>query len=72
MAPRPAAPARPALALALTRRAPRTGLAALWSVWTARRATRRALLRLDPHLLQDIGLSPRDAAEETAKPFWQD
>ena len=33
--------------------------------------SRRALLRLDDHLLRDIGLSPDDARSEAAKPFWR-
>lgn len=32
---------------------------------------RRALARLDPHLLADIGVSPAEAARECAKPFWR-
>lgn len=40
--------------------------------WADRQATRRALDRLDPHLLDDIGLSAQEARAETAKPFWQD
>jgi uncharacterized protein YjiS (DUF1127 family) len=37
----------------------------------ARRRDRKALARLDPHLLRDIGLSPDEARAESAKPFWQ-
>lgn len=37
----------------------------------ARRRNRRALGRLDPHLLRDIGLSSDEARTEAAKPFWQ-
>ena len=37
----------------------------------ARRRDRRALSRLDAHLLRDIGLSPDEARTEGAKPFWQ-
>ena len=37
----------------------------------ARRRNRRALARLDQHLLRDIGLSSDEAWTEAAKPFWQ-
>lgn len=37
----------------------------------ARRRDRRALARLDQHLLRDIGLSRDEARSEVAKPFWQ-
>lgn len=40
--------------------------------WRHRRATRRALARLDAHMLRDIGLSSHSAADEIAKPFWRD
>jgi uncharacterized protein YjiS (DUF1127 family) len=33
---------------------------------------RRALARLDDHLLRDIGLNDGRATREAAKPFWQD
>lgn len=36
----------------------------------ARRRNRRALARLDQHLLRDIGLSSDEARTEVAKPFW--
>lgn len=39
--------------------------------WTERRRQRRALLALDDHLLQDIGLSRADAVREGRKPFWK-
>lgn len=38
--------------------------------WAARWATRRALARLDAHLLDDIGLTAQEAQAETVKPFW--
>jgi uncharacterized protein YjiS (DUF1127 family) len=47
----------------------------LWQTavqWAVRRRDRLALARLDPHLLQDIGLDTQDAAEECAKPLWRD
>jgi uncharacterized protein YjiS (DUF1127 family) len=40
--------------------------------WETRRQTRRDLARLDPHLLNDIGLTPRLADCECRKPFWRD
>ena len=40
------------------------------STYTTRRATRRALARLDTHLLRDVGLEPQHVRQEVAKPFW--
>ncbi len=40
--------------------------------WDAHRRSRRALGRLDAHLLRDIGLSPDHVQAECAKPFWRD
>lgn len=40
--------------------------------WEERRATRRALARLDAHMLRDIGLAPNEARTECVKHFWQD
>ena len=37
-----------------------------------RQATRRELLALDAHLLEDIGKSRRQAKQEGHKRFWQD
>jgi uncharacterized protein YjiS (DUF1127 family) len=39
--------------------------------WEIRRQTRRDLARLDPHLLNDIGLTTRMAECECQKPFWR-
>lgn len=47
-------------------------LARLFLVWEERRVTRRALSRLDPHMIRDVGLAPEAVTNETAKPFWQD
>lgn len=47
-------------------------VASLLLHWETRRRLRRDLSRLDAHLLRDIGLTPRLAAAERAKPFWQD
>ena len=33
---------------------------------------RQALLRLDDHLLKDIGITRADAEGEGAKPFWRE
>ena len=43
------------------------------NVWQAfeRQRQRRALLRLDDHMLKDIGISRCDAEREAAKPFWR-
>lgn len=48
---------------AQSRRPSLLGLLALWR-------SRRALARLDARALDDIGLSPREAATEAAKPIW--
>jgi|688.fasta_scaffold112686_3 uncharacterized protein YjiS (DUF1127 family) len=42
------------------------------SNWMARHRSRRALARLDPHLLRDIGLTDHQLAQELSKPFWRD
>ena len=39
--------------------------------WEQRQQTRRALRKLDTHLMADIGLSPDDARMECKKAFWQ-
>lgn len=38
--------------------------------WTTRARTRRALRRLEPHRLEDVGLTPEEAWRESALPFW--
>lgn len=52
------------------------GLAVKFAVrvttWDMRRKSRRALAKLEPHLLYDIGLDRSSAQAEAAKPFWQD
>jgi uncharacterized protein YjiS (DUF1127 family) len=40
-------------------------------LWRARGRQRRALARLDDHLLHDIGCSREEAARECAKPAWR-
>jgi uncharacterized protein YjiS (DUF1127 family) len=44
---------------------------ALIAVWHERFCARRDLARMSDHLLKDIGLTPGDAADEIAKPFWR-
>ena len=39
--------------------------------WRARHRQRHALLRLDDHLLADIGLTRAEAEAEARKPFWR-
>lgn len=39
--------------------------------WAGRRHERRALLRLDDHMLRDIGLDRFQAEEMAARPFWR-
>ena len=40
-------------------------------IWHERVRDRRALDRLDEHMLHDIGLSRADVEHEVSKPFWQ-
>jgi len=40
-------------------------------VWPIRSRHRRALARLDLHMLEDIGITPAQRDRECAKPFWQ-
>ena len=39
--------------------------------WQARANERRQLGELEPHLLQDLGLSRDAVNQEIAKPFWR-
>ncbi|WP_343713653.1 hypothetical protein [Inquilinus sp.] len=54
------------------------GLAALRSLvatWCERIRLRRALARMakaNPYLIDDIGLTRREAEAEIAKPFWEE
>ena len=41
------------------------------SVMFSRRRQRQALLELDDHLLNDIGLTREQANKEARKPFWR-
>lgn len=47
-------------------------LARVALVWEQRRQTRRAMARLDGHMLRDIGLTAEAVEGETGKPFWRD
>ena len=58
-------PARSGLRRALAKVAVRAGACA------DRVRQRRALAALDDRLLRDIGVTARDAAQETGKPFWR-
>lgn len=40
--------------------------------WHERWRQRQALMRLDDHLLKDIGISRADADQEATKPFWKE
>ena len=48
------------------------GLLTRLPVWEERARQRRQLLRLDDHLLKDMGMSRADAYREAHKPFWRD
>lgn len=43
----------------------------LLALWLGRRRQRLALQELDARLLEDVGLTPRQAVQEAAKPFWR-
>ena len=49
-----------------------SNLASLGAVWHRRIHTRRALARMDRHLLSDIGLTEADVRTEADKPFWRE
>jgi uncharacterized protein YjiS (DUF1127 family) len=40
--------------------------------WSTRTRTRKALKKLPPHILQDVGLDPHEAWREAVQPFWKD
>ncbi len=40
--------------------------------WHELARQRRALLRLDDHMLKDVGLSRADAVREAERPFWDE
>ncbi len=60
----PQSPALPPIAQGLM------GLALVVARWEMRLRTRKALEKLDDHLLQDIGLDRARAEAEWQKPFW--
>jgi len=50
-------------------------LRSMIATWRERTRVRKALAqmsRANPHLIDDIGLTRRQAEAEIAKPFWQD
>lgn len=55
----------------LGRRATFLNIYGTLAIWFARWRQRRALARLDDHLLDDIGVIRTQASREAAKPFWQ-
>ncbi|MEM7076903.1 MAG: DUF1127 domain-containing protein [Pseudomonadota bacterium] len=46
-------------------------LAWVLTVWSQRRRSRTHLALLDDHMLEDIGLTARDAQAEACKWFWR-
>jgi uncharacterized protein YjiS (DUF1127 family) len=51
------------------------GLPGLVAAWRERIRLRRALARMakaNPYLIDDIGLTRREAEAEIAKPFWEE
>ena len=46
------------------------GWLGLAEIWIERSRNRRALAKLDDHLLRDVGISRAGAEREAAKPFW--
>lgn len=44
---------------------------ALLKVWNARIQSRRALRKLDAHMLPDIGYTAYEIEVEASKPFWK-
>ena len=66
-------------AIAVPRTARRAGAAlamlhrfARWCLRCQQRAAQRAhLAELDEHMLDDVGITPEQAAEESAKPWWR-
>ena len=62
-----------ALTLAAVERVETLGVATakLVQAWIRRSQDRRMLLQMSSHMLDDIGLTPGDVANEGAKFFWQ-
>lgn len=46
-------------------------LAVCLTTWVTRARTRRALARLEPWQLRDVGLTPEQAADEASRVFWK-
>lgn len=46
-------------------------VAVVLTKWSTRHRTRKALAKLDAHLLKDIGLNPLDARAEASRMFWR-
>lgn len=46
-------------------------LVVLLVAWGERRRTRRALRRLDDHMIKDIGLTRWMVEREATRPFWE-
>ncbi|EPX76190.1 DUF1127 domain-containing protein [Salipiger mucosus] len=46
-------------------------LAVVLARWSERSRTRRALVKLDDHLLRDVGLERDAALKEARRMFWQ-
>lgn len=47
-------------------------MAIMVTKWDQHRRTRKALNGLEPHLLEDVGLTRDAAYSEASKPFWKD
>lgn len=43
-----------------------------WEYWSINFDTRKQLLELDQHELDDIGMTRQHALKEGKKPFWRD
>ncbi|TLP73427.1 DUF1127 domain-containing protein [Pseudomonas nitroreducens] len=46
-------------------------LLALWQARARVRCQLASMARANPHLIEDIGLTRRQVAQEIAKPFWR-
>lgn len=49
-------------------------LKTIWTAWRRRRDYRRdvkRLLRVGPHMIEDIGLTLEEASREAVRPFWR-
>ncbi|MDA9865489.1 DUF1127 domain-containing protein [bacterium] len=47
-------------------------MAVVMTKWDRYRRTRKVLKGLEPHLLEDVGLTKDDVNREAEKPFWKD